>query len=629
MRKILYSLIIIFIIHFDFAHSQSFVPYNVLRAIEKGTRTTEGIPGKLYFQNYAKYTINAFFDPESGKLSGKERIVYYNNSRDTLRRIVIRLYQNIMKKGGIRDESFNPDDIHNGVNISFLLVNGSDLLKRSKSSIKQEGTNLIVYLSDPVKPSDSCNMIIQWDFSMPSGHLHRYGKYHESSYFVAYWYPQVAVYDDIDGWDMMNYTGTHEFYNDFNSFDVTIEVSDNHMVWATGIWQNPGKVLNNEIVVKLGKAFQSDDVVRIINQNDWKSNTVFSKKGSHSFQFIKDSIPDFAFAVSNNYLWDASSVIIDSSLQKRVWVSSVYHTDATNFRDVASIGCQVIHELNYNSYGFTFPFPGITIFNGSGGTEFPMIVNNENMSERNGTVFITMHEIAHSYFPFLTGINERKYSWLDEGLTTYLPAKTEKTMHSDYYPIELIINRYIAGAGTEIDIPLYVPAYQTRDYSYQFYSYFRPAVALYILEEYIGRKQFRDAIRNFIETWQYKHPLPYDFFQIVMNHTTKNIDWFIDAWFFNPGWPDLAIGEVKVENDSIQAEILNKGILPVPVILTIEYTDGSNEIVRRELDVWKGNDRILINHLLKGKIKSIHLDYKYTPDKDHSNNGMQLSSAKE
>jgi hypothetical protein len=424
----------------------------------------------------------------------------------------------------------------------------------------------------------------------------------------------------------MNYTGTHEFYNDFNRFDVTIEVPDNHMVWATGIWQNPGKVLNKNSTAKMEKAFQSDDVVHIIVQNDWKKNIVFSKKGHHSFHFIKDSIPDFAFAVSDNYLWDASSVIIDSFLQKRVLVSSVYHPDATGFQDVASIGCQVIHELNYNSYGFPFPFPGITIFNGSGGTEFPMIVNNENMSKRNGTVFITMHEIAHSYFPFLAGINERKYSWLDEGLTTYLPAETEKAMHSDYYPVELIINRYVAGAGTEVDIPLYVPAYQTREYSYQFYSYFRPAVALYILEEYIGREQFRDAISDFIEIWQYKHPLPYDFFQILMSHTTRDINWLIDAWFFAPGWPDLAIGEVKVENDSIKTEILNKGTLPVPVLLSFEYTDGSNEIVRRELDVWKDNNRIIINHSLKGKIKSVHLDYKQTPDKDRSNNSMQFGS---
>jgi len=461
---------------------------------------------------------------------------------------------------------------------------------------------------------------------MPTEHVHRFGKYGEGNYFVAYWYPQLAVYDDIDGWDRMNYTGTHEFYNDFNSYDVTIKVPDNHMVWATGNWQNPEKVIREELVSRLEMANHSDTIVQVISREDWKKKEVFSRNGSHAFHFTMDSIPDFAFAVSNNYLWDAASVIVDSTTQKRAWISSVYDADARNFKNVASIAMKVISEFSFNSYGIPFPFPGITVFNGEGGMEFPMMANNENLFMSDGTKFITMHEIAHSYFPFYVGINERKYSWMDEGLTTYLPIETELAMNSSYYPIELVLGRYNTDSGTETDVPLYVPAYQTREYTYQFYSYIRSTTAFYMLEECIGRGSFRNAIKEFIRVWRYKHPTPYDLFAILKKNTNKDIGWFIDAWFFEPGWPDLAIGEVVVESDSLFVEVIRKGSLPVPILLTIEYSDGSNEVIKQVLDIWQETNKYSMELLVKSDIKSIHLDYSKIPDKDHSNNSYQFQA---
>ncbi len=463
------------------------MPYTYKMAIKDSTRTMEGIPGPHYFQNGSDYSIEVRFDPKSGKLKGKADITYFNNSRDTLRKIVIRLYQNIGKKGGIRDEPYNAEDIHKGVAITALRVNKTDLLEQPPFRTKLEGTNLTAFLTDPLSPYDSCKIEIKWYFSMPLFHVHRFGQYGEGSYFVAYWYPQIAVYDDIDGWDMMNYTGTHEFYNDFSNFDVRISVPKGFMVWATGNWKNSDGILNKQLLQRLEKAYTSDEVVQIIRKDDWERGRVLWRKGSQTFHFRMERISDFAFAVSNNYLWDATSVVVDSSSQRRVRISSVYNSGSTNFKNVASIGRQVIQHFSFNSYGIPFPFPGITIFNGEGGMEYPMMVNNGDMFLRNGTVFLTMHEIAHSYFPFLAGINERKHSWLDEGLTTYLPMETEEALHSSYYPIELIVRRYNALAGTETDVPFYLPSYQTRENTYQFYSYIRSSMAFNMLEEYIGR----------------------------------------------------------------------------------------------------------------------------------------------
>lgn len=606
------------------ADAQSFIPQNIIVAVEKGTRTNKGVPGERYFQNKSKYTIDAKFDPKTGKLNGKAKIIYYNNSSDTLTRIVLRLYQNIGKRGGIRDELFPPKDIHDGVSISSFFIDDYDMLEQSKFKICQNGTNLTSILARELLPSDSCEIQIHWNFIMPSEHVHRYGKYGEGNYFVAYWYPQVAVYDDIDGWDRMNYTGTHEFYNDFSSYDVTIKVPDNHMVWATGNWQNPGEAIGKEQISRLEEANQSDSIVHIITREDWKNKDVFSGNGSHTFHYIIDSISDFAFAVSNNYLWDATSVIVDTMTNKRVWISSVYNADSKNFRDVASIAGDVIREFSFNSYGIQFPFPGITVYNGEGGMEFPMMANNENKFLSDGTKFITMHEIAHSYFPFYVGINERKYSWMDEGLTTYLPVETELALNSGYYPIESIISRYNADSGTETDVPLYVPAYQTRDYAYQFYSYIRPATAFYMVEGYVGRDAFRRAIREFIQVWRYKHPTPYDLFAVIKKNTDKDIDWLVDAWFFQPGWPDLAIGDAVIHGDSLVVEINKKGTLPVPIVLTIEYSDGSKEVIRRSLEVWQETNTYSLELSVRSEIKSIQLDCFKIPDKDHSDNNRQF-----
>ncbi|MGD2033596.1 MAG: M1 family metallopeptidase [Bacteroidales bacterium] len=609
------------ILTFYTAKGQSFIPFNIEQAIKNRSRTDSGLPGENYFQNHADYKMEVSFDPREGKLSGKADIVYYNNSPDTLKRIVIRLYQNIRKKGGIRDESYHFGDVHDGVSITTLLLNGSDLLSGPAFRMKETGTNLILVPDDHILPGGSADIKIHWNFVMPASHVHRYGKYGEGNYFVAYWYPQVSVYDDIDGWDLMNYTGTHEFYNDFNNYDVTIRVPGNHMVWATGLWQNPEKIFDEIVLSKLNKSHQTDEVIKIISSDDWDNKNVFSKSGAHTFHFNMEMIPDFAFAVSGDYLWDATSVLIDSLSGKRVWISSVYQKDCRHFQEVASISRLIIQDLACSSYGSPFPFPGITIFNGKGGTEFPMIINNEDKYTRDGAVFITMHEIAHSYFPFLTGINERKYSWMDEGLTTYLPLETEKALGSEYYPLNLILERYLSDSGTENDIPLFVPAYQTREYPYQFYSYFRSTVAFYMLEEYFtGKKAFRSSIREFIQVWQYRHPTPYDLFAMIKRHTGEDIDWLIDAWFFGPGWPDLALGEVTFDSDIMEVEVLNKGSLPVPVHLTIEYHDGSTETIRQGPDVWKNGDKCLIEHVTKDRIKKLNLDYRNLPDKDSTNN---------
>lgn len=617
-RKILRYFPLVFII-FNL-HAQSiYVPYNIQQAIKKQTRTNNGKPGILFFTNYSDYKINVIFNSSSGELEGRANITYHNNSPDTLKKIVMRLYQNILKPNSARDEEVEDINLSKGMIINDLVVNGNSYTENLKMKTRTEGTNFYVFVQGGINPGDSCLINIAWNFRMPQTSVHRFGKYGESTFFVAMWYPQIAVYDDVDGWDEMQYTGTHEFYNDFNNYDVTIKVSKGAMVWATGTWTNPSMILAPSIYERYKAALELDEVQHIIKIEDIDSK--FSNAGrGNKFRFVAKGIPDFVFATSKDYLWDAASVVVDSSNMKRVMVSAVYPEKSVGFSSVASICSEVVNRLSFESYGVPYPFPAITIFNGKGGMEYPMMVNNEDNRNSKASVFLTLHEVAHAYFPFMTGINERKYSWIDEGLTSYLPMETQKAMNSDHYSLKYFTGRYDAMSGTEFDILFCTPAYQAREFSYYFYSYFRSVMAFMVLENYMGRDTFRLAIRNFIDIWQGKHPTPYDMINTFKNSTNKDIDWLINQWFFQQGYPDLSIKDVKLNDETVHVEIEKNGNLPVPVILSFIYEDGNIDIVERNVEVWKHTNNISITQSIKNKLIKIELGNLQIPDKNREDN---------
>lgn len=604
--------------------AQHYIPFEILHAVEKGTRTLSGVPGDQYFQNHASYNINVQFDPKSGILTGEAVINYFNESPDSLYKIVMRLYQNLYKKGGIRDEEVDQEVIHNGVIIKTLRINNEDFTPKLSDRTRTEGTIFTIFLKDVLVPGKSCRISMSWEFTMPDRPVKRFGKYGEGSFFVSLWYPQVAVYDDINGWDENQYTGTQEFYNDFNDYSVSVTVPRAFMVWATGDWINAQYILSEEVWTRFMEASSSEKVVHIIKADDLKKKSWYSGKGSKTFRFKAENIPDFAFGVSNNYLWDATTAWIDSD--RKVVVSAAYPEGAANFNEVAGLGREIIRHLNDSSYGIPYPYPSVTVFNGEGGMEYPMIVNDGTFFFLNGTIFVTMHEIAHAYFPFFLGINENKYSWIDEGLTTYLPMETEEALGSDYYTMEHVVRKYNNMAGTFEDIPFSVPASQTRGESYINYSYIRSSLAFYMLENYIGRDTFRLAIRNFADIWQYKHPTPYDLLAVIKKTSNRDIDWFIDPWFFGFGYPDLAIGEVEITGKKIKVEILKLGLFPVPVVLEMHFLSGEKELFYFDPEIWKEKDTANFSFVIVDELESITLGSTGIPDKNPLNNVFTISS---
>jgi len=602
------------------------IPLNMQDAYEQGTRSYDGKPGINYWTNHADYSIKVSLDPESRLVSGKAVITYYNNSPDTLRQIVLRLYPDLFRKGGVRDWPVDPVDLHEGVKIDHLSINAVvQNLDSDDNNISRRGTNMVLHLNAPLSPADQLIIGINWNFNLPDVTPFRMGKYDSSSFFVAYWYPQIAVYDDIDGWDQYNYGGLQEFYNDANNFDVQITVPENFVVWATGVLQNPKNLLPEPLFQRYRKALQSDSTIHILDSTEVKQKKFLINPKKQSWHFKAKDVPDFAFATSDHYLWDMNSLIVDSTTNRRATVHAAYKKESWDFYEVADISRASIHYFSTGLPAVPFPYPELTVFNGRGGMEFPMMVNDGSAQRRSGTVHVTSHEIAHTYFPFYTGTNERKYAWMDEGWATMLPFVIQKRLEPSYDPIARNINRYVAVAGHEFDIPMVVLSivYGPNAYrpSYRNAAYDRPGVAYLMLQNAMGEELFLKAMQKFIGRWHYKHPIPNDFFYTFNDVAGEDLSWFWKPWFFEFGYPDLGIKEISETKSGTEIIIEKIGSHPIPVFLEIEMSDGHKIVIEKSAAIWKtGNTEITVPLNYPGRITNIILGNKHIPDINHENN---------
>ena len=275
--------------------------------------------------------------------------------------------------------------------------------------------------------------------------------------------------------------------------------------------------------------------------------------------------------------------------------------------------------------GVAFPYPRLTVFNGGGGMEFPMMVNDGSSNRRSGTVHVTSHEIAHSYFPFYMGTNERKYAWMDEGWATMLPDVIQNRLAPDYDPINRTMKRFTEVSGTELDIPMIVPSivYGSNVYrpSYRNAAYSRPGAAYLMLQNVLGEKRFAKALQEYIRRWHHKHPIPYDFFFTFDDVTGQDLSWFWKPWFFEFGYPDLGLKEIRGTKTGTDIIIEKIGLLPVPIHLEMETEDGETLTVDKSAAVWKDGRTEFGLHLdLVKKLKRVRLGSSHIPDVNPENN---------
>ena len=607
--------------------NSGYLPREYQSAYKNGTRSKDGKPGPAYWQNHSDYQIDVWVDPGTGLVDGSETISYYNNSPDTLKRIVIRLYQDIYKKGNARQFRIGESDLTDGVEISKLQIDGVKYDPGSKK-VYQSSTNLSVKLDGPLLPGEVSKLEIDWKFTLPQKRWIRFGQYNEGHLFTAYWYPQIAVYDDIDGWDMIDYVGAVEFYNDINNYNINITITSDFVVWATGELQNPEKVFQKEVSDRYQQALNSNDVIRIITQQDWKNGNVTKPREKNTWQFQAKNVPDFAFAASDNANWDAVSLIVGPKNNRRVLASSVYPVNAVHYEDVAMIARNAVEYMSNDLPGWPFPYPQVTVFaNGrkTGGMEFPMMANDGAPDDYADLQGLTFHEIFHNYFPFFMGTNERKYAFMDEGWARYLPTGfLEKYEPQDKY-LQRTISSYEKFAGSENEMPPMTPTYIINDYqSQRMATYTRPAIAIHFLRETLGPELFKAALLEYIERWQGSHPSPYDFFNTFNAVAGEDLSWFWNPWFFEPGYPDLGIKDITKDNLVLVEQI---GGLPVPIEIRVIYKDGSEEVISRSARVWKDGQKLVAIQLNVDKdVGEINLGGELIPDSDLDNNYWKVKN---
>ena len=627
MKKYVLFLVILFPSFQIFGGSTLPVPVNLQKAYENGTRSMDGRPGPAYWQNHSDYKIEVRFEPATRTIDGHEKIVYYNESPDSLDRLVIRLYQDIFKKGNARDWAASPEDLHDGVKIRLLKIDGQEIALDENPDVRRYGTNMRIRLQRKIAPKSSALLEVDWQLTISKKSNIRMGTYDSTSFHIAYWYPQIAVYDDLEGWDTFNYTGGQEFYNDFCNYDVKITVPKNFVVWATGRLQNMDEVLQKKFVKRYKKALSADEVIHVITEEDLQQGHITADNVWNTFIYKAQHVPDFAFSTSDHYLWDLTSAKVAEN-RERVLIGAAYKKGSEDFYEVAEVAKKAILFFSNEMPAYPFPYPSLTVFNGSGGMEFPMMVNDGSARERSGMVHVTSHEIAHTYFPFMMGTNERKYAWMDEGWATMLPFEFQAREAKGYDPIRRTITRYLRIAGSEYDVPMIYPATiyggQGR-FSYRNASYNRPGIAYYLLEEYLGRERFLKAMHEYIERWKGKHPMPFDFFFTFNDVLKEDLSWFFKPWFFEFGYPDLALQKVDEDEDNLLLKVVKKGKLPVPVKLIILYQDSSKAYLERSMAVWKTHLKEIEISVKKEKpVLEIWLGDEHVPDLFEKDNKLKI-----
>ncbi|MBK6345501.1 MAG: M1 family metallopeptidase [Bacteroidales bacterium] len=622
MKNLLLLSVILFVSGYTSCAQKSgiYLPREYQKALKNNTRNITGAPGEKYFQNRADYQIDAAFDPQTRILSGSETITYLNNSPDSLKIIILNIDHDIFRAGTNRVYEVEAVDLTDGVEFTGVKING-ETVAQAPPLWQRDGTEVYVRLQKPLAPKGTLRLELSWNLIHPLKTQMRTGTYDSLSFFIAFWFPRIAVYDDVFGWDYTQHLGSGEFYNDFGNFDVSMTIPGDYLMWSTGELQNGSELLTPQTIARLEKARETGETLTIASFDDLKKDRVLKPGNTKKWHYKAGNVTDFAFGISPVYQWDQQYASLPDG--RRVPVNAAYPEKAEDFKEVAAIGAKTLEMMSGEITGVSYPFPAMTVFCGHGGMEFPMIVNDGPGDERTFTVFVTAHEISHTWFPFLAGLNETRYGWMDEGLITFLPKKIEETYFPEVNPHRSYMRSYANWAGREDDINMSVPSNSIANTSaYRMNVYGRAAAAFYHLGDAMGEANFRMAIKTFLNEWAFKHPSPYDFMNTCSRISGEDLSWYFSPWFYSNGYPDLAIGKVETGKGNASVTINRKGDIPVPLLVRFKYNDGTVNTYKASVRSWKdGTDHISVEIPGVEKLTEIELGDANIPDafpKDNS-----------
>jgi hypothetical protein len=594
-------------------------------------RTADGRPGPDYWQQRADYMITARLDPATQTLTGREAITYHNNSPHALPYLWLFLEQNICDPGSVTSQLNQPPlrfedtafdfscmGFAGGVTLEFVRGAGGDLAHAVY------GTTLRVELPSALSPGDSILLELGWSFRIPEMGAGRMGR-DGTLYEIAWWYPRLAVYDDVRGWNHEPYIGAGEFYLEYGRFDVSLEVPAAYVVAATGVLQNPEQVLTASQRERLARAVRSATPVAVITaQEAGTPATRPARSGTLTWRFVADSVRDFAFGAAPNFRWDA--VGWDGIL-----IQTLYRPGAAHWEEAIRMAEHSIRHFSEQWY--RYPYPHATTIEGPiAGMEYPMLTFVAG-TDRENVYFTLMHELGHEWYPMVVGSNERLYPWMDEGFNMFIDiGATEDyfrgTPYGDTYA-RSYLDAYPVHGVPGLEQPLITPPAESRDLWWTAYT--KPGLMLHLLRtEVLGRERFDEAFRAYTRYWAYKHPTPADFFRVMQNETGMNLDWFWRGWIYTTSRLDQAVDSVTADSGVAVIHLSNRGTMVMPAELAIAYADGTRDTVRLPVEMWNLGSRFSYRVPgTRGTVSEVVVDPRAVyPDVDRGNNRWPMAGSR-
>ena len=634
-------------------------------------RAASGYPGAAYWQQEVDYVIQTRLDTVNHAVSGSERIDYHNNSPDALRYLWVQLDQNVRSleysrtyaaQGALPKEMserarrfLGADPFDGGYDIKAVRVQtpGGPL---AEAEHRINNTVMRVNLPAPLEPGGDVAVEIEWSFNVPD-----YGRGAKEQvedgwiYEIAQWFPRLAVYDDVNGWQTDQFLGRGEFYLEFGDYDVSITVPANHIVEATGMLQNPEDVLTAEQRRRLQRAVVGDEPVYIVAPDEVMTPASRPRRdGTLTWRFVAENVRDFAWASSKTFVWDAAGFQYPGD-NPIIEAHSFYPRDAMPLWNDISTPAILQTLKTYGEMAFEYPYPKASNVNGPvGGMEYPMLAFcgarprggelTGHEAERGysdavkwALMAVTIHEVGHNWFPMIVGSDERKWTWMDEGLNTFLQHYAEVEMDPAFprwrgSPPE--IRDYMRD-------PDQVPIMTHSDLIHKDFGnngYSKPAAGLTLLREVVlGPEAFDEAFGGYSQAWSFKKPQPSDFFRSMDEGAGENLAWMWRGWFYTTHANDQAVTGVERQPTEellgpeatgergrwyYRLTIENEGGLVMPVRMNLTFDDGETTFLQLPVDVWRNNEKLFVYGLFTDQaLTRIEIDPEgWTADIDETDN---------
>jgi hypothetical protein len=583
-------------------------------------RTGSGRPGHAYWQQRVDYRITATLDTGTHVLRGRELIRYTNNSPDGLSYLWMFLEQNICSPVGVTEKldqpplrflgstfDFSCKGFRGGVTLEHVRTGGQEL----RPAVY--GTTMRVDLPRTLAPGRTLDLDIAWHFTVPPYGAGRMGR-DGSLYQIAQWYPRLAVYDDVRGWNHDPYIGAGEFYLEYGSFDVSLTLPANFTVAATGTLRNPEAVLTPEQRARITRAQSSTEPVAVITAAE--AGKIGAASRTATWRFTADSVRDFAFAAGSQLRWDAS-------VYQKALVHTLYRPSAPEWEEANKMVREALQYFSEQWY--PYPYPHITSFEGPiEGMEYPMLTFDPRAPSREERHWVLAHELGHQWMPMIVGSNERLYPWMDEGFNTFIDLAAAAryfagTAYGDtieVHPLRLYKDHAIPGQ----EQPLITRPVEVKDLFWTGYQ--KPALMMQTLRhEVLGKERFDAAFRSYLQAWAYKHPTPMDFFRLMRDASGMDLDWFWRDWVFTTARLDQAVDSIGKTAEGEKVFLSNRGSMMLPLEMDLTFTDDSTERVRLPVEMWNQGSRFAYRLRSAKDVRRVVIDPRRVfPDVDRANN---------